>query len=94
MSKNYCFHVTGTPDGTLALIAPTDYFITHGCLPDRFLNIKNLIPEYLSEDLECMFFSSKSVEQTKKDLLAKGFIELKEFSKVCEAAFGVLGEFL
>ena len=61
---------------------------------DQHLGIQKLLPDYLHEDMECMFFSNKSVEETRKDLLSKSFVELNEFSEFCDSAFEVVDEIL
>ncbi len=93
-AEDFYFHVRETEDGVCALLCPLVYFHKAGCMYDQHLMIQKLLPEYLREDMECMFFSNKSVQETREDLLAKGFVELEEYSDFCDSAFEVVDEIL
>jgi hypothetical protein len=93
-AKDIYFHVRETPDGICALLCPIKFFTKEGCMYDQHLGISELLPAYLHEDMECMFFSNKSVEETRQDLISKNFVELNEFSEFCDSAFEVVDEIL
>ncbi len=93
-AKDIYFHVRETPDGVCALLCPIDYFTEAGCMYDQHLGIQKLLPDYLHEDMECMFFSNKSIDETRQDLLSKNFLELNEYSEFCDSAFEVVDEIM
>jgi hypothetical protein len=93
-AKDIYFHVVSTPDGVCALLCPINFFTKEGCMYDQHLGIESLLPEYLHEDMECLFFSNKTIEETRQDLLAKNFVELNEYSEFCDLAFDVVGEIM
>lgn len=64
---------------TLA-ITDLEYFQESGALNDWHISESVYIPEYLDEVAEGHFYSPENLEQTKKDLLALGFIEDAEFN--------------
>lgn len=65
-------------------IVSIDFWDRNKHLEDRHLNIYDLLPEGMSEDMESFFTSSDSVESVSKKLLERGFKENKEFSKFAE----------
>lgn len=57
------------------------YFRKHKVLNDWHLGWMIHMPDYLSEVCEAEFGSSKSLDETKKDLLQMGFVEDEKFSQ-------------
>jgi hypothetical protein len=66
---------------TLVVIVPIEFWKDNHYVYDQHLSIENIIPDYMSECMESHFESSKSVEETRNDLLSLGFKELDEFTQ-------------
>lgn len=93
-AKDYYFHVGPSPEGVTVIITPTSYFDEIGCIDDQHCEIEELLPEWISEEMECMFLSSKSPEETRQELLNRNFIENLEFTDFCKNAFEVGNQIL
>ena len=64
---------------TIAVIIPIKYWDLYYSR----LDIDLLLPVYMKETLNGQYESSRSVEETSKDLVSNGFIESEEFSSFC-----------
>jgi single-stranded DNA-specific DHH superfamily exonuclease len=70
--------------GSYIFIVRIDFWNKNRRLDDRHLNIDDLLPEEISEDMESLFSSSDSIEESRKKMLERGFKENEEFSKFVE----------
>lgn len=84
---NYAFYIYSQPnhdfdETTQCYVAITnlEYFRTHGAMNDWHLSEILNLPIYLDEICEADFASEKSMEETKKDLLAYGLVEDEKFN--------------
>jgi len=87
LPENFYFYVGATLDGVCAVICPASFFDEYGCVFDQYLQIESLLPDILTENIECMFDSIESVEETRKVLLKRNFTENKEFNRFCASIF-------
>ncbi len=87
IAKDYYFHVGPSPEGVTVIITPASYFNEIGCIADQHCEIENLLPDWISEEMESMFLSSKSSEETRQELLNRNFSESSEFTSFCKEAF-------
>lgn len=65
------------------IICPKTFFEENGYVLDQHLGISIHLPEDMGEEQECLFSSSRSIEDTRNDLLARGFQENDTFSYFC-----------
>lgn len=67
--------------GSYIYIVSIDFWNENKRLDDHHLNIYDLLPEEMSEDMESFFSSPDSVKESRKKMLERGFKENEEFSK-------------
>lgn len=87
LPENFYFYAGDSPDGTLVIITPVSYFHEYECVYDQHLEIESLLPDCMSEEMECMFHSFKSAEETRQELLKRNFKENEKFTKFCKESF-------
>lgn len=72
---------------TTIFIVPKAYFSKHGYQYDQHINIESILPNDFGEDMECCYSSDRDVEEVKNDLLARGFEENNDFTKMIAENF-------
>lgn len=83
LAANYN-HEDDAEDEVMVVICSIEFFDSHGYVYDRHLGINHLLPDFMSECGECLFDTTKSVEETRQELLARGFVESENFSEFCD----------
>lgn len=71
-------------DGVNVAITPIEYFDREGYVSDQTPHIEHLLPDYMFEIMESLWESEKSMEETRNDLLSRGFIESEKMRQLCE----------
>jgi hypothetical protein len=67
---------------TLVSIVPKLYWEENAYMWDQTMFLDHILPPDLSESMECIYDSDRSVEEVRKDMLARGFLENDAFSKI------------
>ena len=67
--------------GVFLFIVSIDYWDKYHRVDDQHLHIRKILPKGISEESESLFQSSKSIEETCKDMICLGFQENTSFSK-------------
>ena len=80
MKKN---HYDGTLGSVMVVMCPIDFFNSKGYVSDSHLNIHSILPPFVRECGECLFESYGSLEETRKALIDRGFVEDERFSEFC-----------
>jgi len=68
----------------MVVMSPIEYFEKNNCVLDQHLGIRELLPDFMGECGECLFDTSKSILNSKKELLSRGFIENNKFAEFCK----------
>jgi hypothetical protein len=77
----------GDDDVVSVAICPKQIYDVHHLLMDQTPSIDHLLPDWIGGELqEAILESSKSVEETKDELLSRGFIMTPEFDQFLDEA--------
>ena len=69
---------------TFIALVPKVYFNKEGCMWDQSMNLDHILPEDFGEEMESIWGTSRNIEDVRKDMLARGFEENKDFIKAAQ----------
>jgi len=69
---------------TFIAIVPKLYFVSEKCMWDQSMFLEHILPEDCSEAMESVWDCERSADEVRKDMLARGFEENEEFSKLVD----------
>lgn len=78
-ASDFIFNVQDIDGMTTIAIVPKEYFKEEGHMWDQHLPIDHLLPDDMSEEMECTWSSERDVDSVRKDMLQRGFEEDPEF---------------
>lgn len=89
-ADEYYFSVMNLDGETNVYIVPIDYFNSEKCMWDQSMNLEHILPDYMSESMECVWVADKNgdMTQVKDDMLARGFVPSKKLDRYVVDTYG------